>query len=695
MQELADVDGDGKLDVLSLDGPAFGGGSLYLLRGHGDGRFDARQTLANSTVDPWGLAVGDLNGDHHLDLVVTTGGTSSYGVMLGNGDGTFQPLQTSSASGDGFSQAVVDVDHDGKPDLVASAVGGVFDVFPGNGDGTFGVAKPATTTHRCLGTQGLVVDISGDGNPDLVFVSGPSTSTIADGIGVMLGNGDGTFATEIDYATPTVDYPSFLIADLDGDGRLDVALTGQASGTGVILLSGNGDGSFQAARTIDPDDELEMFAEDLDGDGHLDLIGLDAALLGDGHGNFVHHAYVPAIDFASIVVGDLNADGLADIIANAGDVVVLGTTDGTFKIPTSYAPRSQNTQVVADFNGDGLPDIAADHVLSGIDVLLGNGTGTFAENAGPLMTAQPTAIVAGDVNGDGHVDLIVHDSQLGVLLGHGDGTFASELPTGAPGSDVLRLADMNGDGKLDLVIGCVTGGSVGVSLGNGDGTFTPASGACSDGRPSPSSIAIGDVDGDGAADVVAEIATSSNADESTNNVVLVFRGSAGGALELIDTLQTSSAGGREDVAIGDVNHDGKPDLVVNDEIAATLFVFLGNGDGTFASPLVASTGDPEPAGFYPTELGQVAIADINGDGKVDVVVGRTIRMAASLFLGHGDGTFDAPIDFPTNITILRGVDDTSYGEPFVGFISVADLDRDGLPDLVGMSGSVLLQRRGP
>src|SRR6185437_6550947 len=187
-----------------------------------------------------------------------------------------------------------------------------------------------------------------------------------------------------------------------------------------------------------------------------------------------------------VLVADLNNDGIPDLVVNTNPVVIyLGKADGTYvEAPVPAMPQPTNGPlVIADFNGDGIPDLTvAMYSSPTVSILLGNGNGTFAAAVAvnlPSGTTGPSQLIAGDINGDGNSDLIVvnhYDSAVDVLLGNGDGTFAAAA---APAISVrpsdIAMGDFNGDGKPDLAIGDSSSDLVTILLGNGDGTFTTAS----------------------------------------------------------------------------------------------------------------------------------------------------------------------------------------------------------------------------
>lgn len=366
-----------------------------------------------------GIALADVNGDGKPDLVVincgdntTCGGTGSVGVLLGNGDGTFQPAVVSDVGGfEAIFAVVADVNGDGKPDLVVVG-GGVVAVLLGNGDGTF---QPATT-YAVSGagaffTSNLAVaDVNGDGKPDLLVAVGLGCGMgcLNGGVDVLLGNGDGSFR-------PPVTYYAFE----NGIGALSVAVA------------------------------------DVNRDGKPDL------LVGG---------------YCGVV------DNCANLVA-----VLLGNGDGTFQSPTTFASGdpSQSSVAVGDVNDDGNPDLLVANWNSGtVGVMLGNGTGTFQPivtySAGESFAGGPTSVTASDVNGDGKLDLLASSGGMSLLLGNGDGTFQPAViydpPLGARIASTVE--DVNGDGKPDVAV-VQFQGAAGVLLNNSGAPPTTTSLAAS------------------------------------------------------------------------------------------------------------------------------------------------------------------------------------------------------------------------
>jgi hypothetical protein len=288
---------------------------------------------------------------------------------------------------------------------------------------------------------------------------------------------------------------------------------------------------------------------------------------------------------------------------------------------------------VADFNGDGKQDLATSNwgFFQGTtaSIRLGNGDGTFAASTDYGVGRGPYAVAAGDLNGDGKVDLAVANdtgNSISVLLGNGDGTFAASVDYGVGSSCYsVAIGDLNGDGKADLAATAYWSGRVAVLLGNGDGTFTAAAG-CATGA-GPLSVAIGDLTNDGKADLAVA--------DCSGGTVSVMLGNGDGTFGT-RTAFVVGAWPRS-VVIADLDHDGAADLATADSGASCASVLLGNGDGTFgARTTLATESDP----FC------VAAGDLNGDGTPDLAVAADLDPGkVDVFVGNGDGTFAAKVAF--------------------------------------------------
>jgi hypothetical protein len=313
-----------------------------------------------------------------------------------------------------------------------------------------------------------VGDLNGDGIPDVV-----TTDVALDMVDVFLGKSDGTFQSPVGY--PTGSSPnSVAIGDFNRDGKLDLAVSNGLDSTVSIFL-GNGDGTFQskhdysAGRTT-----LSLVTADFNGDGVLDIAvantfngGQVLILMGKGDGTFAVAVPYPAGKGPfGLAVGDVNGDGKPDLaVSNFLDntvSILIGNGDGSFQPPVSYhTAKGPEHVVLADFNGDKKLDMAVLDVSSRkFDLFFNNGDGTFRAGPRSLVGNLPVFLLAADVNGDGAEDLVFSDfaSRVDVLFGDGAGNFAAErdYPTDLD-DEKLAAADLNHDGRLDLVVAVAQG----------------------------------------------------------------------------------------------------------------------------------------------------------------------------------------------------------------------------------------------
>jgi VCBS repeat protein/FG-GAP repeat protein len=334
-------------------------------------------------------------------------------------------------------------------------------------------------------------DLNGDGKPDLA-VANSNLGRLPGTVSVLLGHGDGTFQPQAAYASGGLGLSALAVGDLNGDGKLDLAVANTNSND-VSVLTGKGDGTFGPPVSYPT-------------------------------GSFP----------SSLAIADLNGDHVADlVVANFGSGAVgpdvfLGKGDGTFQLRTTYATDlgGANSVAIGDLNGDGKPDLAvATDSTNAVSVLLGKGDGTFDPFAAYAAGSVPWSVAIGDLNGDGKLDLAVANQgfagpgNVSVLLGNGDGTFRTQVVYAAGSLPwFIAIGDLNGDGKADLAVANNGSNNVGVLLGNGDGTFQAqvpfATGSF------PASIAIGDLNGDAKVDLAV-------ANQSSSGNVSVFLGTCG------------------------------------------------------------------------------------------------------------------------------------------------------------------------
>jgi dienelactone hydrolase len=333
-------------------------------------RFGVASEISTGTQAD-GVAIGDFNRDGKLDLAVANIGSNNVSILLGNGDGTFQPPVNYSVGAAPYTVAVGDLNGDGKPDLAVSNDNGPsISILLGNGDGTF---QPVVDYPVGSGANSVTIaDLNADGKLDLI-----SSNWGSQNVSVLLGNGDGTLQPAVNYPTGGATDGQAAIGDFNGDGKVDFAVT---AGNLVCVFFGNGDGTFQPAVCYGGVSGTRgVRAGDFNGDGKLDLV-------------------------------------VANVLSN--DVSVLfGNGDGTFQPAVHYAAGpGPNWLEIGDFNGDGKLDVVvADAYAHTVSVLLGKGDGTFQPAASYVAGSTAGSVAFGDFNGDGRLDFAVGDGNSGAV----------------------------------------------------------------------------------------------------------------------------------------------------------------------------------------------------------------------------------------------------------------------------------------
>jgi flagellin-like hook-associated protein FlgL len=344
-----------------------------------------------------------------------------------------------------------------------------------------------------------------------------------------------------------------------------------------------------------------------------------------GTGSFnAASSFATGVEPFSITLGDLNGDGLQDVVAadygSAGISVMLGNGDGSFCARTSFATGNQPMSIkLGDLNRDGVLDIVtADKAHDCASVLLGNGDGSFRSRTSFDSGTMPFSVTLGDLNGDDVLDLITADffiNQASVMLGNGDGSFRAHNYFKTGNSPFcVTTGDLNGDKVLDLIAADFASNTVSVMLGNGNGSFCARSSFAT--GFNPQSVAIGDLNGDGRLDLVT-------ADNGSDRATIML-GNGDGSFRAGSSFHTSCP---SSITLGDLNGDRILDLVTTEYFSDNASVMLGNGDGSFRSNFNCATG---------TEPSSVVLGDLNGDGVLDMAVGHYGSSQVSIFLALTD-----------------------------------------------------------
>ena len=584
-------------------------------------------------------------------------------------------------------------------------------------------------TSDVIPTSVFTADFNRDGHMDWVVANGGANT-----LWIYFGNGDGTAQTPVIIPLSGQSPVAVTAADLRGNGVLDLVVAEADSGQVGVLL-GNANGTFGVEKDYYiPGIPVCLLVDDFNGDGHRDIlvgiggnvnVGELALLPGDGTGRFGSPVYRPSeFPFISsediliannIAEADLNGDRLPDLVVNDINPVnpavyaYLNRGDGTFKIsqavdnpmPMPYVPRIITNIALADVNSDGCTDMVDTDTYGKVSAFLGSCDATFQTGSTvPVGTGDvPGGLMLADLNGDGILDVVVSSVQwvstggfgdqpgnvVSVLPGDGHGNFGNaHVYRGGPSMYSLAVSDLNGDTKPDVITANQDADSMSVFLNDGSGGFgmpggeyigyPPGKTAVSNPANFSPGVRFADIDGDGKTDIVLLEAPPNYIDAFTLTTML----NKGGG-QFSDPIHTAvidaeyRTGNRVgDFAMADFRGTGRPDFVAIGQSFSYIGFAKNNGDGTF-TPLPLVT----PAGAQ----GYLAVADFNHDGKLDLAVAGvnpSSQTVLSLFPGNGDGTFTQGYSTP-----IGGVPDDLF--PLA--IWVADVNSDGMPD-------VLVQLRG-
>jgi YD repeat-containing protein len=641
-----DFNGDGIPDLAVFDGSS----ALSLLLGNGDGTFRAG-AVASLPAGSFRFrpVAGDFNGDGLTDVAVMEGGSAGFAgggtgfgfvdVLLNNGDGTFRLARTTALEGLTGIPLAADFNGDGRTDLAVAEDPGQIQVLLSNGDGTF--STPSDQAPDPAPSRPFLVDLNGDGTPDLIVRQQSGAVLFRPGV-------PGSPAV---FGSPVTVNPHAPAQDLavvrTPLGNRLAALS--ASGTSVMIFAAASGDTFGVVQTlaVPGGTGSRIAAGAVDGGRFDDLavsVGNQVLVYRQQPGgsfsgpDYQLTAEAPPSD---IRFADLTGSGLAGIIAPVPSTGVVNVFHNDSVQPFSSAERLRGGSGPYDLASEGatvqsldgtslvLPGrfdeadaidlLALNRTSATVSVLRGTGVaGGFGNSQVVLALGFPaTEMAASDFNRDGHLDLAFLDAQddlVVIYVGDGTGHLTRAFSIGAGHSPSgLSVADVNGDGIPDLLVGSATG-DVLILLGKGDGTFRPAF------LRSERNLALASFTGsDGTVYFVS-------ANQAQNRVTVQ---DAGGNTTFTADV-SSGLDGPSAVAVADLNGDGLPDLLVANSSSNELLVFLGTGQGQFAATPLAF-----PAG---TNLAGITVADLARKGIPDVVVANEGSNTLSVLFGQGHGT---------------------------------------------------------
>ena len=616
--------------------------------------------LISGGESPSDIASGDFNGDGRTDFAIANGTSNFISLLLGSAVGAPTRVSVPLSNGQGHVEAA-DFNNDGRLDLAATTANSgslVVAVLLGDGAGGFG---SASYFNISFANSFVAADFNNDGNLDLF--GGNSSSDLSE---VLLGNGSGGFGPPA-FVSVTNNRTA-RAADFNRDGKMDLALANDNHRVGIAL--GNGSGGFVATTLFPVELARRIAVADFNGDGNLDIVAAGqtnglSILLGNGSGG-LGPATTLAVSFTSrvIEVGDFNGDGKPDLAAAGDEYLAILPGDGAAGFgpaATFYLSRSPFALAVGDSDGDGRLDLAAANRFPSLtpgdgstpdraSILFGDGAGKLRYQSTFSSGANPSSVVAGDLNRDGKLDLLAGNfgnSSVALLAGDGAGGFGAPttFPLGTQPNSVT-LGDLNADGKLDLVTANSNNHTVSVLIGDGAGGFGAPAHLSVPGF-NPQHVALDDFNADGKLDVALSYYNA--------RFVSILLGDGEGRFGPAANFPVPSGG--QYVATGDFNGDGKSDLAAG--VSGGVAVLLGNGAGGFGAASILSSNQ--------NAVYSVGVGDFNGDGKADLAASAGDTNVVMMFTGDGQGGFAAPT--------IR------YAGAGPRVLTVADLNGDGNADI--------------
>lgn len=667
---VADFDKNGYSDIAFI---GHGSDNIDILLGYGDGNFSKPIHLfAGYDSLPHSLAVGDINSDNELDLVVANYGTDNVGLFLGYGNGSFsnQTTYTTGIHSRPYSIALSDLNNSTYMDVaVVNSNTDAIKVFFDYINGSFTASSLYPTGENSNPIFIAIADFNKDNKSDIAVLNNGTNS-----FKLFFGQRNNNFQDPLTYFTGARSSPYSLgIADFNNDNQLDVAIANQQTNNIKIfnsytrqtftlkntLPTNSTSSSFVTSYLLtgSPSKPISINIGDFNSDSALDIVVANqnqnnlGVFLGYGNGKFsTQTVYSTGIDSSPtcVIVNDFNNDRRLDIaVANHGTHnigIFLGYGNGEFASQKTYSTRADSSPISVatnDFNNDGRLDIVvANYRANNICIFLGHGDGQFFLHRTYSTDAysRPYSLIAGDLNNDGRSDIAVCNSgtdNLGIFYGYGDGQFSSQ-ETYVTGNNSnpqgIAVGDFNNDSRLDIAVANHGADNVGIFLGHGNGTLLPQNTIFTGINSCPKTVVIVDLNRDGRLDIVV-------ANYDANNLG-VFLGYGNGSFSSQMTYFTGNNSGSFSLVIGDFNNDEQLDIGFTMQKISNVGIFFGYGNGTFSRQMDSLSG----ASSIPASMSS---GDFNKDGRVDIIVSNFGTNDVGIFLGYGNRQFSPLRTFST------------------------------------------------
>ncbi|CAF1210047.1 unnamed protein product [Adineta ricciae] len=702
---IADFNHDNHSDIAVV---YHGTDNIGIHLGNGNGVFQS-VTVYSTGYDslPCSLAIGDLNDDNQLDIVVANYGTNNIGIFFGNANGSFtsQQMYSTSSNSHPTSVALADLNQDRRLDILVTHYAiGTIGMFVNEGNATFAKQIIRTLDSKSRPQVITVGNVDLDEYVDVVVVDSENDrihvlrgygntsfhslttydSVKNDRIHVLRGYGNTSFHSLTTYDSVSGSHPSFaVIVDIDKDNQSDLIVTNYGTNN-VAILSGYSSEpavrqtQYLIGRSSRPS---SIVVSDFDKDGHLDaavnnlnkayvllLNSLDNTKLTAGESYGTGNQSSPKY----ISLGDLNNDDRTDmIVANIGSSSVgifFSDENGTFAPMISY-PTGVGTKPwftsIGDLNNDYYLDIvSANTVSNDITILMNDGNGNFSNNIrySTGINSKPQSITTAYLNNDNYLDIIfsvsLKNSPIGVILGNGNGSFGvMSTYSGVCDSFSMTIVvvDINQDNCLDVIITCEDAGTVLVYRGMCDGTFQPAVSLAIGSGTSPYYVIVVDLNNDQHLDMAVTCF-------QTSEVVILY-GDTTGNFILSRRYSTGAGSNPWALTAVDLDNDDDPEYLVTYWGTGYLAVLTEYYAAQFSKQISFSTGSaPHPY--------SLATADFNNDNQSDVVIANSNTDDIKVMFGLNNGLFTTPITYSIGI----------HSSP--QYVLTSDIDKDNHVDIV-------------